>query len=103
MTNEEKDAVEVRTRRALRVTKQTVAALRIEIEEYAVKLEEAAASLRYCLSHPIGVGPTEMTSRQYALRFFRSAIPPDIETKLNEFERESERLQKLEKQVGEFN
>jgi len=103
MTDEERWTVEGRTRDELRKTKQHVAALKIEIDSYAKKLEDATATLRHVLSHPTGVGPTGMTSVQYALHFFRTAIPPDIEMKLYEFERESERLQKLEKQVGEFN
>jgi hypothetical protein len=103
MTDEERWQIEGRTREDLRRTKQHVAALKIEIDSYAKKLEDASASLRHLLANPIGAGPTGMTSAQYALHFFRSAIPHDIDVKLNEFERESERLQKLEKQVGEFN
>lgn len=102
MTDEERWQVEGRTRDDLRKTKQHVAALRIDIDAYAKKLEDAGACLRHVLSHPIGTGPTGMASSQYAMHFFRHAIPPDIETKLKEFGRESERLEKLEKQVAEF-
>lgn len=66
----------------------------------AKKLEDASASLRHVLAHP--TGPTGMTNAQCAMHFFRSAVPHDIDVKLTEFERESERLQKLEKQVSEF-
>lgn len=102
MTDEERWVVEGRTREELRKTKQHVAALRVEIETYAQKLEDAGSSLRHLLANPIGKGPTGMTAAQYTLHFFRSAIPPDMDVKLAEFERQSERLEKLEKQVGEF-
>jgi hypothetical protein len=98
MTDEELWKIEGRTREDLRRTRQHVAALRIVIEAYAQKLEEAGGCLRHLLSNP-GSGPTGMTGAQYAMHFFRSAIPPDIDQKLNEFEQLAERLQKLEKQV----
>ena len=102
MTNEERWKIEGRTREALRDAKKNLASLKIEIEEYADKLKEASESLRHFLANPVGPGPTGMTSRQYTLHFFRSAIPSDIENKLTEFERESERVRDLEKKVKEF-
>jgi hypothetical protein len=91
-----------RDREDLRKTMQHAAALKIEIAAYAQKPEDASARLRHILTSSRGAGPTGITSSQYAVHFFRRAIPVDIETKLEEFERESERLQKLEQQVSEF-
>lgn len=102
MTNEEKDAIEGRTRRALRESKRNIAALGIEIEEYAKRLEEGAGNLRHFLSHPLGTGPTGMTSRQYMVQFFQQFVPPDLENKLREFETEANKLESLEKHIKEF-
>ncbi len=102
MTNEEKDAIEGRSRRALREAKQNIAALRIELEEYAQHLEDAAGTVRHFISHPIGPGSTGMTSRQYMIHFFQTFISPDIEQKLREFEKSSSELERLEKNVKEF-
>jgi hypothetical protein len=102
MTNEERWKIEGRTREDLRNAKQNIAALKISIEDYARQLEEAGGNLRHFLTNPVGAGSTGMTSLQYILHFFRSTIPANIEDKLKEFERESERLQELEKQVAQF-
>jgi hypothetical protein len=102
MTNEEKDAIEGRVRRTLREAKRSLAALRIEVEEYAQKLETAAGSLRHFLSNPIGAGPTGMTGRQYAIHFFSGLIPVDIERKLAEFETTSAQVLDLESKVKDF-
>ena len=103
MTDEERWKIEGKTRDALRDTKKTITSLQIELEEYAENLKGASDSLRHFLKNPIGPGPTGMTSVQYLLHFFRSAIPSNIELKLLEFEKESERLRDLERKVGQFN
>lgn len=100
MTNEERWKIEGRTRDALREAKKNVTSLRIEIGDYAKHLEEAAGSLRHFLDNPIGLGPTGMTSSQYALHFFQNAIPDNMACKLKEYESESGRVRDLEKQVS---
>lgn len=102
MTPEERWTIEGRVREQFRQSKKNLAALRIEIEEHAKKLEEASGTLRHFLAHPTGPGPTGMTSLQYVLHFFRDLNPRGIEQKLAEFEAESGHASELEKRVREF-
>lgn len=102
MTPEERWKIEGRLREELREAKRNLAALRIDIEAHAKKLEEASGNLRHFLSQPTGPGPTGMSSLQYTLHFFETLIPPRIQQRLREFESESEHLSDLEKKVREF-
>jgi hypothetical protein len=102
MTDEERWKSEGRTREALREAKRNLAALKADIEEYAKKLEDASGSLRHFLSKPVGSGPTGMSSLQYTLNFFKSLISLDVQQKLADFESETERAQKLEKTIQDF-
>ena len=102
MTNEERWKVEGRTRDDLREAKKNVTALKIEIEEFVNKLADVNNHIRRFLANPVGSGPTGMTSRQYTLHFFRDIVPADIQSKLAEFETESERVRDLEIKVKEF-
>lgn len=102
MTDEERWQIEGRVREELRQARKTLAALRIDIEEHAKTLEEASGSLRHFLSHPTETGPTGMTGLQYVRHFFHAVIPAQVEQRLGEFAKESERVTTLEKRVQEF-
>lgn len=102
MTPEERWQTEGRVREELREAKRNLAAIRSDIESHAERLEQASGNLRHFLSNPIGPGPTGMTSLQYLLHFFENLVPARVQQRLEEFERESERLSKLEKRVHEF-
>lgn len=102
MTNEERWKIEGKARDDLRDARKNVAAIKAQLEEFATKLKEAAGSIEHFLEHSIGPGPTGMSAAQYTTNFFHTIIPADIQGKLTDFERESERLKKLEQRVGEF-
>lgn len=102
MTAEERWKIEGRTREALREAKRNVASLKIEIEQYAQRLQDAAGSLRHLLGNPVGPGPTGMTASQYTIHFFQNLISEDVAQKLNEYEAESARLADLETKVKGF-
>jgi hypothetical protein len=102
MTDEERWKIEGRTRDALRLAKQRLGLLRADVSEHADKLKEASGALQHFLSDPVGVGPTGMAKTDYVVHFWHAAIPPTIEEKLRELAEEAERVQKLEKQISEF-
>ena len=102
MTDEERWKIEGRTRDALREARKNLNSLKIEIEEYVKRLEEAGGTLRHFLANPTGKGPTGMSSREYALHFFEMLIPRDVARQLKEYEAESERISDLESKVKNF-
>jgi len=102
MTPEDRWQIEGRLRDELREAKKNLAALRVDIEAHAEKLEQASGNLRHFLSQPTGAGPTGMSSLQYTLHFFEMLIPAHIQQRLKEFEAASERLSELEKRVRAF-
>jgi hypothetical protein len=102
MTDEERWKIEGRTRDALRESKRRVGLLRADISEQAAKLKEASDALLHFLSDPAGAGPTGMAKSEYLLHFYKIAVPPTLEEKVRELATETERVQKLEKQIAEF-
>lgn len=102
MTREDRWKIEGEAREALRESKKNLAALKIQIEKYATQLKEASEHLRLVLVNPTGRGPTGMTSREYALHFFETFMPPEIQTALAEFEVESAKVRDLEQTISEF-
>lgn len=103
MTREDRWKIEGEARESLRESKKNLAALKIQIEKYATQLKEASEHLRNVLVNPTGKGPTGMTRREYALHFFETMMPPEIQTALAEFEIESARVLQLEQMLSEFN
>jgi hypothetical protein len=102
VTPEERWKIEGRTRDALRDTRKSLAALKIDIDAHAHKLREAADSLVQFLADPSGRGPTGMLKHEYLAHFYAQFIDTEIARKLAEFTETSDEIAKLEKQIAEF-
>ncbi|HEX3941604.1 MAG TPA: hypothetical protein VHX11_09000 [Acidobacteriaceae bacterium] len=102
MTDEERWKIKGRTLESLKQTKDTIAALRADIDAHAEKLREAAEALKYFLSDPMGAGPTGMAKPDYVAQFFRDFVPASVEEKLHELARLAARARELEEQIKGF-
>jgi hypothetical protein len=102
MTDEERYVTQGRTRDALKRSREIVGTLRADISAHATKLKEASEHLTSVLTMAPKPGPTGMTPAQYFVHFYASFVTPDIAAKLDHLQAELRKLEKLEKEVKEF-
>jgi|SRR5271155_1463446 len=100
MTADELNQVEGKVNERLRESKRTLAALRVQLQEYADNLKRASDHMRFIITSPLAAVPS---SQQSGKEFLDSMIPEDIETKLVDYQAEALRKHELEETLRQFN
>ena len=102
MTDQERWQIQGRTRDELKKARISSATLKAAIDAHARKLRESADALAQFLTDPIGRGPTGMLKHEYLAHFYGQFMGADVEAKLREFTALAEEIERLEKQIAEF-
>ena len=100
MTADEINGVEGRVNERLRESKRTLAALKVELQEYADNLRRASDHMRFIITNPLAAVPaTQQTGKEY----LDSIVPAEIEAKVVDYQAEALRKLELEQTLREFN
>jgi hypothetical protein len=99
MTPEKRNQIAGEALEALTQSKKTLAALKLQIADYAQQLKGASEYLLYVLVNPLGPTPS---SQERSKKFLDSIVPTEMEAILAEFQTETANKNRLEEAVREF-